>query len=175
MTRRWIFGALATLLAGCGGGGGGGGGDDFIGAAQVFIEAQPTRIDPGNRTRVLVRISELHESGVLLKVRFPEGLEYAKGSSFLETKENKFDVDPIFNGKAEDGFMYLVYSFTRSSIPNGREGTLRIQLTGLKEVKDGKIGVDADVDDPSIPNASEFKVNTPDYNPEDEVDIDVVN
>lgn len=176
MTQRWITYALAALLAGCGGGGGGGGeDDDFIGAAQVFVEASPSRIDPGNRTRVRVRISEIHESGVLLKIRFPEGLDYARGSSFLRTDDNTFDVDPIFNGKASDGFVYLVYSITRSSIPSGEEGELGLQLTGVKEVVDGKIGVDADVDNPALSNASEFKVETPDYNAEDEADIDVVN
>lgn len=161
----------ALLLSSCGGGGGGG--DDFVGAALVSIQATPRRIDPGNRILVRVPVAESHPNGIFLKLRYPEGLKYAPGTSYLEIDRSQIDVGPSFNTKGSDGKVYLVYTFSRSIFGKHNQGDLVLQLEGTAEVADGKIEVDADVDDPATANSAEFKADAPAFSAEEEVSIEV--
>lgn len=161
----------APLLSGCGGGGGGGG-DDFIGAAQLSMTASPRRIDTGDRTEVRIDISRLHPNGIALKIRFPAGLDYVTSSSVLEVDDTDIDVTPSINQeKASD--VYLVYYISPEQIEEEATGVLLFELEGKKELKEGSIEVDADVDDPEIDNATEFDIDKPQFGAEQEVTIEV--
>jgi hypothetical protein len=171
--------ALANL-AGCGGGGGGGG-ESFFGAANVSVRATPSRIDSGDRTQVTMELSDVHENGIGVKIRFPAGLRYVQASSFLMVDEKEIDVSPTVNQTIEtEELTYLVFylsqaQFRRSSREyNGEPGTLIIQLEGRKAVSDGEIEVDPDVDDPDEDNQVEFDINNPEFVPEGSASIEVV-
>jgi hypothetical protein len=170
---------LATLT-GCGGGGGGGG-DSFFGAANVSVRATPSRIDSGDRTQVTMELSDVHENGIAVKIRFPAGLRYVQASSFLMVDEKEIDVTPTINQTVEsEDLTYLVFylsqaQFRRSSREyNGEPGTLIIQLEGRKAVLDGEIEVDPDVDDPDEDNQVEFDITNPEFVSEGSASIEVI-
>lgn len=162
------------LLSGCSGGGGG---DDFIGAADVSINASPNRIDSQDRTRVRVSISRVTSEGILLKIRYPRGLTYAPSTSTLVVSEDEFNIEPSINTEIE-GDVYLVY-FLSSSLFNvqsddeGDSGELTLELIGVSTVNDGSIEVDADVDDPLVENTVEFDASNPAFEAESETSIEV--
>ena len=155
--------------------GGGGGGNSYIGAAIVNVDTQPTKIDPGNRTFVKIGISDIHPNGILLKIRFPVGLKYATQTASLNVDGKKSVVNPIYNLKSSDEFIYLVFVFSQEIFGKSNLGTLNLQLEGVSEIKDGKIEVDPDVDDPTIPNNMEFTVANPTFSSEAETKIKVIN
>jgi hypothetical protein len=173
----------ATLLpiVGCGGGGGGGGGDEFVGAANVSINSSPQQIDSGDRTRVSIELSDVHENGIAVKVRFPSGLRYVPSSSFLMVGEREIDISPTVNATDDtEDQTYLVFYLTQSQFRrsnqeyNGESGTLLIQLEGRKTVVDGEIEVDPDVDDPAEDNTIEFDLASPEFVSEASASITVV-
>ena len=158
-------------LTGCGGGGGGGG-DSFIGAALLSVSATPSEIDAGDRTRVTVNIAHVHPDGIALKLKFPDGLKYVIESSNLFVNGNKSDTAPAVNA-SKDGFVYLVYFFTKARFGENNEGELQIELEGVTGISDGEIEVDADVDDPLISNSSEFSIDNPEFQTQDIAQIRV--
>jgi hypothetical protein len=163
---------MATL-SGCGGGGGGGGGNDtFIGAALVAIATSPSEIDSGDRTLTKISIAEVHPDGIALKLRFPDGLRYVLDSSVLVVNGNKSDASPTVN-VSKDGFVYMVYYFTKARFGEKAEGELQIQLQGVTGISDGDIEVDADVDDPQVSNSSEFVIDNPEFQTQDAAQIRV--
>jgi hypothetical protein len=173
-----LCGTLVTLAMACGGGGGG---DDFVGAATVGIRLQPSKIDSGDRTQVTVDIGDVHETGIGLKIRFPDGLRYVPASASLSVDDRETKLTPTVNALAEDdNSVYLVFYLSQSLFRSsgeeysGQMGTLRLQLEGRKVVKDGKVEVDADVDDPQESNDSEFSLSNPEFAAEDEASIQVV-
>ena len=156
------------FLGACGGGGGGD--SDYVGGAEVSISAQPATLDPGDWIQVSVRISKVHKNGIALKIRFPEALKYSDSTSVLTVNNNEFKLTPTVN--ASDGrYTYLVYFLSQDYF--GQEGTdtgdLVFELKALESYDDGEIGVDVDVDDPTISNDSEFNVNDPEFYPDDAV------
>lgn len=173
--------SLTAVLSGCGGGGGGGGGSsDFVGAAQVSINATPSEIDSGDRTLVETEVSKVHEDGIALKIRFPESLRYVPDSAFLYINKKEIDLTPTVNQvSAEERTVYLVFYLKQSLFAKpgqkyeGEGGTVRLQLEGIKALEEGKIEVDADVDDPKENNATEFDINAPEFVAEDEAFIAV--
>jgi len=166
--------ALAASLAGCGGGGGGGG--DYIGAALVSLEASPRQIDPGDRTQLTIRIAEVDENGIALKIKFPVELKYVSSSTTLETSDRDEPIIvPVTNSVNSDPDRYLVYYFKRSRFGEDNQGTLRLQLEAVDELSSGKIQIDADVDDPKVSNTTEFQVSSPEFGAEDEVSIEIKN
>jgi hypothetical protein len=174
-----LCGTLIAFAAACGGGGGGG--DDFVGAATVGITLQPSSIDSGDRTQVTVDIGDVHDNGIALKIRFPNGLRYVPSSASLLVDEQQTKLTPTVNALAEDeNSIYLVFYLSQSLFSssgdeyNGQVGTLRLQLEGRKAVKDGTVEVDADVDDPQESNDSEFSISTPEFAAEDEASIEVI-
>jgi predicted small secreted protein len=175
MTSRAVIFLLLvasfSFLTACGGSGGGD--DTYAGAARVHITASPTKIDSGDRTKVSIDVSEVHENGIALKVRYPEGLSYVVDSAILEVNQREIDLAPAVN-ETIDGDVYLVIYITQSMIDEGEQGTIVIELEGYDKVNDGRIAVDPDVDDPLVANATEFNAEDPQFDEEDGVDIQVI-
>jgi len=181
-SRALVLGALfltSVTSQGCGGGGGGGDGD-FVGAATVSLQLQPSRIDSGDRTEATVQISDVHPNGISLKFRYPDGLRYVPNSGVLFAQDREIDISPTVNSGGDDEDVYLVFYLAQSLFResgqeyNGEAGTVSIQLEGIKAIKDASVEVDADVDDPQEDNASEFRLDNPEFAPEDEQGIEVV-
>jgi len=171
-----------VAAVGCGGGGGGGGGaDEFVGAARVSVRCSPKNIDSGDRTQVSITLSQVHENGIAVKVRFPVGLKYVPSSSFLKVGERELDASPAVNATSETEEMnYVVFYLTQGQFSRttqeyaGEAGTLLIQLEGRKTVTDGEIEVDPDVDDPAEDNSTEFDITSPEFISEASASISVV-
>ena len=173
MKARQILILMAASLALFSCGGGGGSDTSFIGAARVSLQVEPTKIDPGDRMQVRVAIEEVHENGIALKIRFPEGLAYVLNSSFLTVNGNESDESPEFNvSDSNDNF--LVYFLPQDIFGSKDSGELVFELEGTSEVSTGKVEVDADVDDPLVANGEEFLVDTPEFGAEDSVDVEVI-
>lgn len=165
--RLTTIGAILTTL-GCGGGGGGGGAS---GAAFVRVNANPRVIDSGDRTNITVEVSDIHESGILLKIRFPSKLAYVPSSAVIDSgDEDEFDATPM-NYATSGNNSYLVFFLTKDDFGSREEGNIIIELVGNESIADGKIEVDADVNDEAIPDASEFNVEAPEFAAEDEIAI----
>jgi len=174
-----ILSGILLPIVGCGGGGGGG--DDFVGAANVSVSSSPNRIDSGDRTQVRIELSNVHEDGIAVKVRFSSGLRYVPSSSFLMIDEREIDVSPTVNATDDtEDQTYVVFYLTQSQFRrssqeyNGESGTLLIQLEGRKTVIDGEIEVDPDVDDPAEDNATEFDLASPEFVSEASASITVI-
>lgn len=174
MNLRPIFLSLTLIglpfLTSCGGGGGGGGG--FVGAANVSVDASPTSIDTADRMQVQVFVSDVNKDGIALKLRFPDSLAYVPDSSRLVVDGADGDVTPTVS-QSKDGKAYLVYYFSQSRFGEGLSGTLTIQLVGVSRVGEGLLEVDADVDDPAKDNATEFSIDTPEFEAQDQTSIQV--
>ena len=162
--------SLSCLLYSCGGSSSD---DDFVGAAKVEISVSPDRIDSGDRLRVEIRIESVHEDGIIVKVNFPEALEYVRDSAELEVLGEEIDFSPLVNAIGEDG-VFLVFFIPFDDIFDAfADGTLSFELEALEEIKDAEIAVDADVDDPLIPNQNEFDIDSPEFGAEDSEIINV--
>lgn len=159
------------LLTGCGGGGGGGD-SDFIGAAQVEISASPANIDTGDRMLVTVDINDVNESGIALKFKFPDGLSYVPSSSSLVIKDQSIDISPTINLK-ENNSVYMVYYLKNNLFGSDNRGSVQFFLEGVSAVVEGKLGVDADVDNPLIDNSVEFDPKDPNFVAESYVEVNV--
>jgi hypothetical protein len=172
---------FALNVVGCGGGGGGGGDTSYSGAANVSIRATPSKIDTGSRTQVSIDISDVVESGIAIKIRYPIGLKYVPSSAFLNVGEKELDLTPTINvDVSKDDETYLVFYVTQSQFKrsgqdyDGEQATMTLQLEGREAVQNGEIEVDPDVDDPAEDNAVEFNVDTPEFEAEDSTPIEVV-
>lgn len=171
-----------VAAAGCGGGGGDeGGAGDFVGAARVSVRCSPKSIDSGDRTQVSINLSQVHENGIAVKIRFPIGLRYVPSSSFLMVGEREVDVTPTVNLTSEtEELNYVVFYLSQSQFSrsnqeySGEPGTLLVQLEGRKTVTDGEIEVDPDVDDPAEDNSLEFDITSPEFISEASASISVV-
>jgi hypothetical protein len=175
-----IVSSLTALLAGCGGGGGGSDSSDFVGAAEVSMQATPTKIDSGDRTLVTTEVSNVIESGIALKFRFPDSLRYVPESAFLYVNKKEIDLTPTVNQvSTEERARYVVFYIKQNLFAKpgrkyeGEGGTIKLQLEGVKALEEGKIEVDADVDDPAEDNATEFKIDSPEFVAEDDSNIAV--
>jgi len=162
---------VADCLVACGGGGGGGG-SDFIGAAQVNIQASPTRIDTADRMLVQAQVDEVNESGISLKFKFPFGMAYVSGSASLVADAQSLDITPTVN-VAENNFRYVVFYLDQDTFGKGKNGRVEFFLEGVSRVIEGKLEVDADVDNPLINNDVEFDAKNPDFAAEDSVVVNV--
>ena len=169
---------LALTLSSCGGGGGSD--DSFVGAASVSISLQPSEIDSGDRIELSAELSSVHENGIALKFRYPEGLKYVASSAFLLIETKEIDLTPTVNQSSTDNEIYLVFyipqsSFRRGGKPyEGESGTVVLQLEGIDAISDGLVEVDPDVDDPDQPNATEFSIDSPEFDAQDKAYVTVV-
>ena len=179
-TQRRLLPLLSIVMATFTGCSGGGSDDSFVGAADVSIMTQPSTIDSGDRTEVMTEVSNVHENGIALKFRFPDGLKYVKSSAFLLVESKEIDLTPVVNAVSSDGDRYLVFFIAQSSFKtsgqeyNGESATVALQLEGIDAVTNGLIEVDPDVDDPLQDNGTEFSIDTPEFNAQAETSIAVV-
>ncbi|NMC63897.1 MAG: hypothetical protein GYA55_12105 [SAR324 cluster bacterium] len=166
MFRKLLVISLLTIfsLTNCGGGGGGDDPLDFVGAATVDLRNQPHRIDPGNHTRVQVKVSDVHKNGIALKVRFPVGLLYVPDSAELTVDSVNKDMNPDVNA-SDNNYVYLVWYMDQSLFgPNGeKSGSLVFELRGVSEVDDGNIEAMVSVLDPHLPDGTGFDINNPNF------------
>lgn len=166
--------ALTTSLLTACGGGGGDSDEQFVGAALVNIDAVPRETDPGKRVRVMARINEVHRDGVFVKIRFPDGFSYAPATSRFLYRDTERAVDPQFNVAAtKEGSVYLVFNLARSLFGEDNEGMLILELNADSGVQSGSIEIDADVNDPTVPDQSEFSVENSEFDAQDDVEIEV--
>jgi hypothetical protein len=172
---------ISSTTIGCGGGGGGGGGGEFVGAANVSVRCTPNKIDSGDRTQVKIELSNVHENGIAVKIRYPSGLKYVPSSSFLMINERELDVSPTVNATSDkEDLTYLVFYLSQSQFRrsnqeySGESGTLLVQLEGRDTVVDGEIEVDPDVDDPAEDNSVEFDITSPEFISEASASISVI-
>ena len=169
---------LTVALSACGGGGSSS--DSFVGAADVSISAQPSEIDSGDRTEVSIEVSNVHESGIALKIRFPQGLSYVPTTALLLVDQDEIDLTPTVNAMSSDEERYLVFYIPQDAFTPGSEdysgqaATVVLQLEGTAKVNDGLIEVDPDVDDPQQSNDTEFSIDNPEFVAEAETSITVI-
>ncbi|MBX7137329.1 MAG: hypothetical protein K1X83_05035 [Oligoflexia bacterium] len=175
MIKKYAFllALVVPLVTSCGGGGGGGG--DFIGAANVSIDASPTEFDTGDRTQVEIHISDVNDNGIALKVRFPDKLEYVPSSAILVVDGEELDISPTVNSR-KDQDVYLVFYLSQDLFggDGSASGTVSLQLEATGDFSSNTIEADADVDDPLIGNNIEFDLENPEFAPEDQVEVQVV-
>jgi hypothetical protein len=157
-------------LTSCGGGGGGGG---ISGAAFVNIDAEPRSVDAGDRIIVTIRLNEIHEGGIALKVRYPIALTFVTSSAEIVDDENdeRGIVPDVQVSTTKDSF--LVFYINSDDFGESGEGSVTFELQGQEAAEDAKIEVDPDVDDPLIDNTIEFNPDEPQFETEEEVDVTV--
>lgn len=168
---RTVFALLALTLTACGSSSDGDSGDSFVGAALVALQISPSSIDTGDRTRVTVDISDVHDNGISLKIRFPSGLRYVASSAVLQIEDADLDVSPTVNVNSSNQ-TFLVFYFDSVTFSEF-SGKLTLELEGTKIVRDGEIEIDADVDDPDIGNDVEFSPDAPEFDAEESASIQV--
>ncbi|MCB0330754.1 MAG: hypothetical protein KDD70_13865 [Bdellovibrionales bacterium] len=160
------------VLSSCGGGGGN---DDeaFSGGARVVISLTPSNIDVGDRTRITIQVFDVNEDGIIVKLNYPDALSYVEETASLEVDGDESDITPDVDVAGDDEDRFLVFFLSEDDFDRDAEGTIRVELQANDSVNDGEISVDIDVDDPQIPNESEFSVDSPQFQPEDTVTIEV--
>ena len=165
--------AICLILMACGGGGGGGGSDVTV-AAQVDISVEPGRIDPGDRALVTIHASDVNAGGIVLKVRFPEGLAYVKNTGSFVINGEKLILTPDFN--SSDGQnVYLAFLFAQSDFGEDGtdEATITFQIQGNTSPVTGLVEVDATIQDPSLTADQQFDINNPLFGAKDSDSINV--
>ncbi len=176
----FAFTSLVLMTTGCLGGGGGGD-SEFVGAAQISLRTSPGTIDTRDRTQVRINISKVIDTGIILKIRYSNKLNYAINTSKLkiESEDEGTSVAPAHN-VTNDGTTYLVYFLPRSAFGDSEsdedmseKGTLTLELIGTDRLRDGIIEADADVNDPTISDDVEFDINSPAFEGETEASITV--
>jgi len=165
-----LFTFISLFAVGCGGSGN----DGFFGAAFVDVEAAPRLIDIGDATFVTVRVEDVDDDSIFLKVRFPVGLAYLKGSSQLRVKGEEIPREPdlIFT-QAQESKNYIIYFLSRSEFQDRDESIVSFDLVGESRISKGDIEVDADIDNENIDNGSEISFSDPKFQTEDNVEIQV--
>lgn len=172
--RRIIF-SLAVLACGCViSSCGGGGGDGFVGAANVSVTVNPREIDIADRARVQITVWDVNEDGILLKVRYPKGLEFVPGSADLKAGKVDEDIEPgaVLTDK---NYTYAIFFLDQNDFGENGSGTgfVAFELKGVDNVSHGEVQVDADVNDPEIPDSVEFDINDPQFEAQSSDDITV--
>jgi hypothetical protein len=169
-----LFCALLPLGLGACGGDSDDDDSEFVGAARVSVQNAPSKIDTGDRTRVRIGISAVNENGIALKILYPEGLAFVENSAVLELSEDETEeLVPALNVEGDDGF-YLLFFLSEDQFEERKRGVLELQLEGISSVRDGKIEIDADVNDPLIEDSEEFDLEDPQFVSESESSIEVI-
>jgi len=171
--RLSLFTLGALLILGCGSGSGSGAGGDM--PADLTLEVTPRRIDTGDRIDVNVGLYNVNIQGIILKIQYPKGLQYLRGSAYLFQDKKQIDYGPDISQRAEDGTGYLVFFLSQSLIEDNKYEALTVQFEGELEVKDGKIAVDADYDVATAAPSRKFNVDNPKFSAVEEITINVNN
>lgn len=126
---------------------------------------------------VKVYLEDVHQDGILLKVRTPTELNYHSESAILTQASDFFRIRPIERGRGRVGdernYNYLVFSLPRTLFDLENEAELTFEMTADGVVEEGLIEVDADINNPLIEDRDEFQFSNPDFTPEDFVEISV--
>jgi hypothetical protein len=144
------------------------------GAAFVRISTQPRDFDVGDSTSTSVRVEDIKESGIILKIRYPSAAEYVRGSSSVEVngRDRAREPDRIVSDR-DNNRRYLLYFIYPEQIGNERDTTVSFELRGVSRITKGKIEVDPDVASRDIPDQQEFTIANPEFSSEAEVEIEV--
>jgi hypothetical protein len=65
------------------------------------------------------------------------------------SRDESEELDPALNVEGDDGY-FLLFFLSEDQFEDQNSGVLEFQLEGISSVRDGKIEVDADVNDPLI-------------------------
>ena len=165
---------LLSILVSCGGGGGGSDpSSPSTQPAYVNLEVNPTSIDTGNRFIVFAYVQEINPDGIFLKIRTPISVLYISNSGTLEVNGQVSEIHPDFY-QSDGTYNYLVYKLDSSMVPSGYEGKVTVQYEADAAVSSGLIAIDADFNDPKIPDALEFDVKNPEFTPLKSVSVTVL-
>ena len=148
--------------------------DGFFGAAFVEVDASPNSIDIGDATFVTVRVEDVDDDSIFLKVRFPEGLSYLRGSGQIRVGGEEFSREPdLVFSQEEENKNFIVFFLSRQEFQDRDESIVSFDLVGISRVSESDIEVDPDIDDPNIDNQSEISFDDPKFQSEDSVRIQV--
>ena len=133
----------------------------------MTAKSKPSIIDTGDRTQINIYTSQVHNNGILLKVRFEKALQFVPNTSYVVVKDQnmKEKITPLFNDE-DKKYTYLVFFLSPSQFGQDNDGKVVFELKGIKSQKNNTVEVDPDVDDPSIPNDQEFDVKNPEFSPD---------
>lgn len=159
---------LSTLCLACGGGGG----DGTIDPAQVSIKVTPDVIDSGERTRIRLELYDFSDTKVIVKVRFPSGLDFVADSAAYLVDNQDVEIEPNVEGVG-DSQDYLVFFVNTEELNDPEDLQLLFQLRGVEDVAPSEIEVDIDLDDEAIANDVEFTVETPQFDIQESAYIQV--
>lgn len=186
IVSRAVFGcAMAALFAVCGCGSDSNdnnssldnsNSEEFYGAGQIDLSAEPQTIDTGDRLRVYVRIENAHPDGIILKLQYPAAFKYVQSSAKLQTNRGQTEVGPSFDDPEDstpEAARFLVFFLAAEDFDKTNSGVLTFELQAIRSLTEGEIGVDADVDDPAVENPGEFDIGNPQYQPEASVTVSV--
>jgi len=147
--------------------------DDDQGAAFfVDVSVEPSHIDSGDRTTVRINFGNLQDPAVAIKVRFPEQLSYVDRSGYFVIGGEVFRDVPDDGGTASP-YSFVVFYFRTAELSLDPTGELVFELEGFSDIRDGKVGVDIDIDNPDISNLEEFSISDPRFDALAEDDIQV--
>lgn len=162
--------STAVLSVGCGSSSD----SSVFGAAYVRVSADPNDIDVGDTTLVTVRVENIKENGILLKIRVPEVLGYVPRSGSIEVKGEDVARDPdVIDVDPDTRRRYLVFFLSPDELEDDLNTTVALELEGLSRLSAGEIEVDPDVNSPDVPDDTEFSVDDPQFDAEDETEITV--
>ncbi len=175
------------FLWGCGSGGGGSGdGGGFVGAAKINLTVSPGTIDTSDRARVTIKINNVIDTGIVLKVRYSTKLSYAANTAKLklDSEDTSVAIEPNVTAETNN-WKYLVFFLARSQFGDAvtdttdadetpsDPATLTFEIIGKGRLSDGVVEGDADVNDPTITDSEEFNIESPGFEAETEASIQV--
>lgn len=79
------------------------------------------------------------------------------------------------NADSEYAKRYLVFYLTRDAFGSDNSGTLSFVLRAKEVLDSGKVELDVDLDDPSVPNNTEFSLENPQFEAEQSVTVRLKN
>ena len=154
----------------CGGGGGGGGSSPNY-AGSLSFNVERSVIDPGDKNRVTVEISDLNPSGAILKFRYPTALRYvANSASLFPGSDSEVGIAP-FDETTLDGSRYLIFFLYPSSAIGDTYISLEFDLKAVKSNPEAFVEVDLDNNDNTVPDSLEFRPSDPRFSAVERWDV----
>jgi hypothetical protein len=154
----------AALVVACGGGGGSG----ETPSADVALSLSSGRIAVGDDLLVQVSLVNRNPYGILLKMRYPDMLRFQSDTASIRVRGTVLPVEPALEEQLQDGRRYLVFFFYRDQFGSDQLGDLTFLLRGNAAIRDGLIEIDAVANDLYLPDRSEFDVERPQFDADDE-------
>ncbi len=167
---------LVVSLASCGLGGGGGGSEPEINikGAEVSIDADPRTIGIGDRINVSVKISEVDQNGVIVKIRYDKNLRLVAESAYLTINgDETVAADPFEDSVGTDELRYAGYYFSRDSFDDDRSGELSFQLRAQTGPAEGDLEVDSDIRNPDKDPDDQFSARRSFFSAEDSISFEI--